>query len=572
MKRLRWFESFTLVLMLVAVILCYGRLVEDDSIVFRKEAAGATRITLADCPVKEEAIDNYLGVRRSYTFELPSNLAADDCLVLNITHQYCSVRVGRETRYVYEEGSQNFVHTSGRYWACVRLSSSDASKTVEVQLTPVFRGIPEPEISVCPLDRVIYETLKADLPLLILGSLCLILGLSLVVIPLFTDFDNLTKQSLFCLVVLTISAGVWKISSLPIVTLLLYSAQTPLLQPKAVYVYYMVSFLVMSVFIIQYIIGMSRNRKGVAERVCSIVITLSSFVALVLQLMGLVELQIVVPYLMVESGVLMLIMFSLILIRRQTLWLTYFPICGVADLLITAATGKARYAVFLMLCIMVSDYVSSVSFVRRTIRQRSELRDARTMALLNQIHPHFIHNTLTSIYYLCDSDPQTAKHLVHDFNSYLRANFSSMSVKTPIRFSEEMENVRAYLSVEQVRFSDKLLVEYDTPHTAFRLPALTLQPLVENAVKHNVDSSKPPVHIRIRSFKTDDGSKVVIEDDGVNEGETVDIDVDGETPDKHEHVGLRNVADRLEILCGGTLTVSHRDGGGTIATVFIPDA
>lgn len=563
MKTVRWIEVGLLVALAVVIALCGVRMRDDDAFLFRHEAAGATPISLADCAVSEEKIDDFLGVRHVYTFSLPSNLAADDCLILHIMHQYCQVRVGHETRYIYEDGGLSFVRTSGRYWACVRLSAADASKTVVIKLTPVYASVPEPEVSICPLDRMITETLQDDNLLLALSILCLILGLSISVVAMFTVFDWRTKRALLCLAMLTIVAGVWKATGLPVTTLLLHESSLPLMQPKAVYLADMIGFLLVPVFLSQFLNGMRRNDRSVPESICAFIILLTTVVVLTLQLLGKLELQSAVPYLMAENGFLILCILVLMLRRKEPLWLLYLPICACADLLISWLGENSRNAVFLILGIIVSDYISGVVFIRRTIRQRSELRDARMAALLNQIRPHFIHNTLTSIYYLCDSDPQTAKRVVRDFNNHLRANFTSFSAKAPIRFDEEMENVRAYLSVEQVRFSDKLFVEYDTPHTSFRLPALTIQPLVENAVKHNVDGGKPPVHIRISSFKVDGGSKVVIEDDGA--GAQIPAE------EEHGHVGLKNVADRLELLCGGTLTVSSRPEGGTVVTVFVPD-
>ena len=563
MKRWIWIESGVLLLLLAVIVLCGVRLLRDDSGSRPQNDTRKTQISLADCALSQEPIDALAGVRKTYSFTLPSALAEEDCLILHIMHQYCTVRIGGAVRYLYEDGAPRFIRTSGRYWACVSLSDADAGKPVEVQLTPVYRNVPEPEIFVRPTDQTIGDVLLADLPLAILGHLCVILGLSLFVIAWFTIFNRRSRRALLCLAILTVAAGVWKVSGLPITTLLLHPAQGQLLQPKAVYLYGIISFLVMPVLIIQFLNSKQQNTTAVPETLCAVVMALTAVVVLSLQLLGKLELQVAVPFLMAEIAILMLVMFALILHRRESVWLICFPICSCADLLITHLTKSARYDVFLMLCIVVSDYISGMSFVRRTIRQQSELRDARVAALIHQIQPHFIHNTLTSVYYLCDSDPPTAKRLVRDFNSHLRANFTSISAKTPIPFTEELEHVRAYLSVEQVRFSDKLFVEYDTPHTAFRMPALTLQPLVENAVKHNVDSARPPVHIRIRSMKTEDGSMVVIEDDGVG--------MDNALPETDGHVGLQNVADRLQMLCDGTLSVSPRPEGGTVVTVFIPE-
>ena len=562
MKRFHWVEIGLLVLLAASIVLCSLRLVQDKDLPSGEEES-VTHISLADAVLSEESSEGAVGTRRTYSFDLPSEGRAGDCLVLYGEHQYATVRIDGRTRYTYEDTAPHFIRTSGNYWAIIHLGSGDFGKPVELQLTSVYADSVSPEICVCRMDRLYSDVFSRDLPLLLLGLLCVIQGLTLLFIALFSISGRRTMRTLLSLAFLTVMAGIWKIAGLPAVTLVTSASSASLLLPKAIYLYGMIAFLLMPVFTVQYLIGMRRSSKFYPDSVCVIVIELSAAVILALQITGKAELIDAVPFLMTESAVLMLVMLWLIVRQKDIRWLICFPISVGIDLLITQVTGDSRYAIVLMICIIASDYVSGVSFVRRMIRQKSELRDARTTAMLAQIRPHFIHNTLTSIYYLCDSDPQAAKRLVRDFNEHLRANFTSLSVKTNIRFEEEMENVRAYLSVEQTRFSDKLFVEYDLGHTAFRLPALTIQPLVENAVKHNVDSGKSPVHIRVSSYKTDDGSKVVIEDDGTGSTEALS--------DTHSHIGLQNVADRLEMLCGGTLTVEPRAEGGTVATVFIPD-
>ena len=563
MKRFHWVEIGLLILLALGIVFCSVQMVRGHRPPAENPDA-VTRISLEDAPLTESPSALGGGTRKTYSFRLPSGGSVGDCLILYNTHQYCTVRIDGQTRYTYEDTELQFIRTSGRYWVCVPLGSRDFGKSVELQLTPAYAYASSPDIYVCQADRFISEMIARDLPFLLLGLLCVIQGVTLLIIALFSISGRQTMRTLLSLAFLTISTGIWKIAELPATTLATHASSAILLHPKIIYLYGMCAFLLMPVFTVQYIVGMRRSTKFCPDSLCIIVIELTAVVLLALQCAGKLELLGAIPFFMTETAVLMGIMTCLILRHKNLLWLIAFPLLAGADLLITRLTGSSRYAVVLMACILVSDYVSGVIFVRRTIRQRTELRDARATALLNQIRPHFIHNTLTSIYYLCDSDPQTAKKLVRDFNKHLRANFTSLSVKTPIGFDEEMENVRAYLSVEQVRFSDKLFVEYDLAHTAFRLPALTIQPLVENAVKHNVDSGKPPVHICIRSLKTDGGSTVVIEDDG--SGGT------GELPDAaHSHVGLQNVADRLELQCSGTLTVSPRPEGGTVVTVFIPD-
>ena len=91
---------------------------------------------------------------------------------------------------------------------------------------------------------------------------------------------------------------------------------------------------------------------------------------------------------------------------------------------------------------------------------------------------------IMSIYSLCNQDPKRARQVIMDFTTYLRRNFTAIASEAPVPFSTELEHTRAYLAVEQAQYENSLFVDYDTPHTTFRIPPLTLQPIVENAVKH----------------------------------------------------------------------------------------
>ena len=195
-------------------------------------------------------------------------------------------------------------------------------------------------------------------------------------------------------------------------------------------------------------------------------------------------------------------------------------------------------------------------------RQQLEIAHERASVMVLQMRPHFIYNTMTSIYCLCGQNPQLARQVVKDFTTYLRKNFTAIASAAPIPFSSELEHTRAYLAVEQALYEDCLFVDYDTPHIWFRMPPLTLQPLVENAVKHGREQAVGPFHISIRTRKTDSGSEIVVTDNG---GGFVPPD------DSEPHIALQNIRQRLEMMCGGSLTIGPNEGGGTVVTVTIPD-
>ena len=194
--------------------------------------------------------------------------------------------------------------------------------------------------------------------------------------------------------------------------------------------------------------------------------------------------------------------------------------------------------------------------------QQREIANQRANIMVLQMRPHFIYNAMMSIYYLCAKDAKKAQQVTLDFTTYLRKNFNAIASEDTVPFSDELEHTRAYLAVEQVQFEDSLFVEYDTPHEEFRLPPLTLQPIVENAVKHGMDPEYAPLRITIKTRETDSGSEIIIEDNGSGFEPAGD--------DFEPHTALANIKKRLEMMCGGKMTINPRAGGGTVVTVIIP--
>ena len=195
-------------------------------------------------------------------------------------------------------------------------------------------------------------------------------------------------------------------------------------------------------------------------------------------------------------------------------------------------------------------------------RRRQEIANQRASIMVLQMRPHFIYNTLMSIYSLIHQDPQKARQVTADFTDYLRKNFNAVASDRTVPFSAELEHTRAYLAVEQSQYEQLLAVEFDTPFTRFRLPPLTLQPLAENAVKHGMDPYAGPLHVSIRTRRTDSGVEITVSDNGPG------FDPSDDTK---PHPTLDNIRQRLSMMCGGTMEITPGDGGGTVVTVTIPD-
>ena len=193
-----------------------------------------------------------------------------------------------------------------------------------------------------------------------------------------------------------------------------------------------------------------------------------------------------------------------------------------------------------------------------------ELTESRTAVMLSQIQPHFLFNTLTAIARLCDLDPQKAKKTTLDFSEYLRGNLDSLSQSQPVPFAQELRHMEIYASIEKTRFGDRLDIKYDIEADGFLIPSLTVQPLVENAVKHGVGKRVEGGTVSIATREDDKGWYVVIKDDGVG------FDVGQTLDDGRSHIGISSVRSRLAAQCDGTLTIKSEADVGTTAEIFIP--
>ena len=192
----------------------------------------------------------------------------------------------------------------------------------------------------------------------------------------------------------------------------------------------------------------------------------------------------------------------------------------------------------------------------------AELTESRMSTMMSQIRPHFIYNTLGSIEQLCDIDPKKAGELVHDFAKYLRGNFGELDNPKPILMSKEMEHVHHYVSIENVRFPD-MTFTFEMNSADFKIPALTVQPIVENAIKHGLMKLQKGGTIKVVSYETDTHYCISVVDDGVGFDASV-------MHDERKHVGLRNIRERLKSMVGGTLEIESTLGVGTKALVKIP--
>lgn len=197
-------------------------------------------------------------------------------------------------------------------------------------------------------------------------------------------------------------------------------------------------------------------------------------------------------------------------------------------------------------------------------KNQAELADGRARIMLSQIQPHFLFNALGTIGQLSRKDSNQASEAIDTFARYLRTNLESLENTRMVAFSSELQHLKTYLWLEKMRFGEDLKVVYDVAYEDFYLPPLTVQPIVENAVKHGLGQKEEGGTVTIRSRDLTHAWQIQIEDDGVGFDEKAALE------DDRVHIGIENVRRRLQFMCGGSLTIESSVGAGTVVTICIP--
>ncbi len=191
------------------------------------------------------------------------------------------------------------------------------------------------------------------------------------------------------------------------------------------------------------------------------------------------------------------------------------------------------------------------------------MAEQRIKLMMSQIQPHFLYNSLSSISELCETDPQKAQQMTDDFSEYLRYNLTALNSEKLVSFEKQLEQTEIYLKIEKTRFGDRVNAVYEIEARDFEVPTLTVQPLVENAVRHGICKRPGGGTVTIRSYETETEYIIEIADNGVG-FDTESITADGET-----HVGIENVRSRLAYF-GDTLEIKSELKVGTTATIRVP--
>ncbi|MCR4650476.1 MAG: histidine kinase [Lachnospiraceae bacterium] len=214
--------------------------------------------------------------------------------------------------------------------------------------------------------------------------------------------------------------------------------------------------------------------------------------------------------------------------------------------------------------VIIKENVAERIRANRAKELENELMMNQISMMMSQIQPHFLYNALGTIRALCTRDPQEARNAMDFFAKYLRANMESINKKECIPFEKELEHVKSYLYIEKLRFGELLNVKYEINAMDFAIPAMTVQTLTENAVKHGLLPKPEGGSVIIRTRETPNCYEIQIEDDGIG------FDLTKKFDESRTHVGIENSRQRLASMCNGNLSIGSKIGVGTVITITIP--
>ena len=225
----------------------------------------------------------------------------------------------------------------------------------------------------------------------------------------------------------------------------------------------------------------------------------------------------------------------------------------------------------LMMAVRYKHQNSTENFYEVELSKYLNALQASENAFLNaQIKPHFLYNTLNTIADLCVTDPDKAKGLIDSLTEYLKLILDLDNMEEQVSLERELELARAYTAIEKGRFpSIRFYTDYPLKMPKISLPALTIQPLIENAIKHGVRKSNRPGAVTLRIMDNPDGVYFYVSDNGVGMNEETIKGLFKE-PKENKSIGIYNIDKRLRNQYGNGLSIDSTEDLGTCVTFVVP--
>ena len=244
-------------------------------------------------------------------------------------------------------------------------------------------------------------------------------------------------------------------------------------------------------------------------------------------------------------------------VREKIAFSSYCILPLIATILQNIFAGYAITYATIIVAVEILFFFVNVQKNIDLLQEEEKNQEAQVKLMLSQIQPHFMYNSLSAISTLITTDPEKAQTSLDEFTEYLRTNLASITETRLIPFVTELKHIQTYVSLEKMRFNDRINVIYDIGTTDFFIPPLTIQPIVENAIKHGILKKIEGGTVTITTYETDTEVIVEIKDDGIG------FDLKNINFDENVHFGLKNISYRIKQTCNGDLNITSKKNVGT---------
>ena len=250
-----------------------------------------------------------------------------------------------------------------------------------------------------------------------------------------------------------------------------------------------------------------------------------------------------------------------LVIREKAAFAFYCLLPVIAIIVQLVLPGYAIAYASIIIAIEILFFFVNVSKNIQIAEEQEKNKEAQIRIMMSQIQPHFIYNSLSAISTLIAINPEEAQKALDEFTEYLRHNLSSLTETKLIPFEEELRHIETYAALEKMRFNDRVNVIYDIQVKDFRVPPLSIQPLVENAIKHGILKKIEGGTVIFKTYENEDSYVVEVIDDGVG------FDIEEVAFIGNKHFGINNIKHRIKTMCDGKLVITSEIGKGTKALI-----
>jgi len=542
---------------------------------------------------KELSKDTKISIKENntVTFRVRFNRTIEQNEQIYFLIHYLKVNIKQNDKEIYSFGNEGsyppILKCGGKIWGNITSEGIDKTDEIEITLynpygsmnyTTVFEEFMK-SFYIGDSKSLLFFSVSKNISTIIIGFSMIIIGVALFVIGGIFSLRELKVMGPVIWGGLCIFInGIW---------FLLQNDAAILLYPHPVFIctIYTLCLFLQLPLLTKYMLYFMNSRARKMMIIIQYVSVILLFCYMAAQIVGMVDAYQIRGYYIAVVGTLLLIATVSIFYeiikgkdqvnKRVMRSMVVFVFFGILELFnyvfeMTQETifHTSGYVIFILAqCAISIKYIEMVmSRAKQSAEMEKKLLENNVSIMLSQIHPHFLYNSISCIQMLCRKDPQKAELALGEFADFLRGNMDSLKSTKLIPFDRELRHIKAYLYLEKIRFGDMLNVEYDIQTKDFYLPPLTIQPIVENASKYGVGDKETGGTIFIGTREEQEAFIIVVADDGIG----FDPNIIESASNGRSHIGLKNVREHIESLCGGALYIESKIGEGTTITIKIP--